>query len=82
MDKSQLKIIDGNGENTRASVERALLSALLRGDDIEFNRLLDILEQRPHIALIPTYSESSKMTGENSISQPCSECCSRERNLV
>lgn len=52
MDKSQLKLIDGDGENTRASLERALLTALLQGDDIEFNRLEAILEQMPNPTLV------------------------------
>jgi len=50
MDKSQLKLIDGNGENTSASIERAMLTALLRGDYIEFNRLTGIIEQRTRLS--------------------------------
>ncbi len=52
MDKSQLKLIDGNGENTRASLERAMLTALLRDDNVEFNRLQAILEKMPNPTLV------------------------------
>jgi hypothetical protein len=52
MDKCQLKLIDGDGENTRASLEGALLTALLQGDDNEFNRLEAILKQLPNPTLV------------------------------
>ena len=52
MDRSQLKLIDGDGENTRTSLERAMLTALLRDDKVEFNRLQAILEKMPNPTLV------------------------------
>ncbi len=41
MDKDRLRVIDGNGENDRASIEQAMVSALMRNDKAEFDRLRD-----------------------------------------
>ena len=45
MDKCQLVVIEGGRVNDRAAIEPAMLSALMRNDSDEFNRLQGILER-------------------------------------
>lgn len=50
MDKAQLVVIEGSWMHDRAVIETAMISALMRNDHDEFNRLQGILEQRARLS--------------------------------
>ena len=50
IDKDLVQVIEGNENNHRASIEEAMITALMRNDHDDFNRLEGLVKQRARLS--------------------------------
>lgn len=58
--RDQLKLINGNGHEFKEAIGRQLVTAILKRDDVEYDKLRISLHPTVNLSIVPTQSSGEK----------------------